>query len=142
MPKARVPKSPIARAEITMKKIVLIVALCLIGRYVLFWYEYTNSIYEGGLAWYKKEYVGKKISGVLKTIDQFNNNPSKVVLSITNKGEEFDISYGVTCVEKEFVDFVQEGDSVFKTSGEKLMRFCKTNGNCRNFELNFCDKFK
>ena len=142
MPKARVPKSPIARAEITMKKIVLIVALCLIGRYVLFWYEYAKSIDEDKLAWYKEKYVGKKISGVLKRINQYNNNPPKVVLSITNKGEKLDIRYGAICVEKEFVDFVQEGDSVFKTSGEKLMRFCKTNGNCRNFELNFCDKFK
>ena len=81
MPKARAPKSPIARAEITMKKIVLIVALCLIGRYALFWYEYAKSIHEGGLAWYKKEYVGKEIRGVLKRINQFSNNPPKVGLA-------------------------------------------------------------
>ncbi len=92
--------------------------------------------------WYKKEYVGKKINGVLKSINQFDNNPFKVVLVITNKGDEFDISYGVTCVNKEFIDFVQVGDSVFKMRGEKAIQFCKSNSNCRDFELNFCNKFK
>lgn len=92
--------------------------------------------------WYEKEYVGKEIKGVLKSITEFNDNPFKIVLGIQNNQQEFEITYGVTCVDREFRDFVQVGDSVFKTQGEKLLRFCKSNSVCREFELNFCNKLK
>ena len=92
--------------------------------------------------WYEKEYVGKEIKGVLKSITEFNGDPFKVVLGIQNKQDEFEVTYGATCVNKEFKEFVQIGDSVFKTQGKKIIQFCKPNDNCREFELNFCHKFK
>lgn len=128
-----------------MKKKVLIIfsiAVCLIGFYAYYWYRYKSSMDEVNRTWYEKEYVGKEIKGVLKSINEFNGNPFEVVLTVKNQGDEFDISYGVTCVDREFVDFVEIGDSVIKSLGEKVMRFCKTENNCKDYELNFCNKFK
>jgi len=92
--------------------------------------------------WYEKEYLEKEIKGVLKSITEFNDDPFKVVLGIQNKQDESELIYGATCVDKEFREFVQIGDSVFKTQGEKTIHFCKLNDSCREFELNFCNKFK
>jgi len=122
--------------------LLLVGALGILGFYLSFWYRYKKSMDEVNRDWYEKEYVGKEIKGILKSITEFNDNPFEIVLSVKNEGEEFNISYGITCVDKEFRDFVQEGDSVFKMQGEKPLRFCKPNSNCRDFELNFCNKFK
>jgi hypothetical protein len=128
-----------------MKRLVIILLVVVFGLLVIylgFWYRYKKSMDEVNRDWYEKEYVGKEIKGVLKSITEFNDNPFKIVLGIQNNQDEFEITYGVTCVDKEFRDFVQVGDSVFKTQGEKPLRFCKSNSNCREFELNFCNKLK
>jgi hypothetical protein len=128
-----------------MKRITIIiclVAIGLLGIYLNYWYRYKKSMDEVSRNWYEKEYFGKEIKGVLKSITEFNDNPFEIVLLIKNEGEEFDVRYGVTCVDKEFRNFVQVGDNVFKMPGEKIIRFCKTKNSCKEYELNFCNKFK
>lgn len=122
--------------------ISLIVALIILIIYLGYWYRYKESMDKVNRNWYEKEYVGKEIKGVLKSITEFNDDPFKIVLGIQNKQDEFKVTYGATCVDKGFRDFVQVGDSVFKTQGKKTIQFCKTNGDCREFELNFCNKFR
>ena len=128
-----------------MKRLVIIMLVGVLGLLIIylgFWYKYKKSMDEVNRDWYQKEYVGKEINGVLKSINEFEDNPFKIVLGIQNNQEEFEITYGVTCVDKEFRDFVQVGDSVFKVKGEKPIRFCKSYNVCREFELNFCNKLK
>ena len=125
-----------------MKRLMLIVIVVALGFYLNFWYRYKKSMNEVNSDWYEKEYVEKEIEGVLKSITEFNDNPFKIVLGIQHKQDEFEITYGVTCVNREFRDFVQLGDSVFKIRGEKSLRFCNSKSTCKEFELNFCDKLK
>ncbi len=122
--------------------IILLAVVGLLVIYLSFWYRYKKSMDEVNREWYEKEYVGKRINGVLKSITEVNDNPFKIVLGIQNNQEEFEITYGATCVDKKFRDFVQVGDSVFKIQGENTIRFCKSKSNCREFELNFCGKLK
>lgn len=122
-------------------KILFVIALNLIIIFIFFQYRYKISIEKSNRDWYEKQYVEKAIKGTLKSISEFNGNPHKVILGIQNNKEEFEITYGVTCVDKMFRDFVQVGDSVFKIKGEKTLLFCKINSNCKEFELNFCDKW-
>jgi hypothetical protein len=63
---------------------------------------------------YRKEFKGK-----IKYIQMFDENPYKIIISIDD-GSEFEISYGVTCVDDDFNNFVTIGDSVMKQKGTKL----------------------
>ena len=90
---------------------------------------------------YRNEYVNKSFSGKIYNIVEYDYNPNKIVLSIDD-GTEFHLTFGVTCVDNEFNEFVKKGDSVHKISGSKYIKFCKPYGQCKDIELNFCDKFK
>jgi hypothetical protein len=124
-----------------MKNLIILFGVIL-GVIIVFfypWFRYRESINEVNAMWYEEEYLGKEIIGVLKSMNDFDNDPFKVVLSIKNQRDEFDVTYGVTCIDKNFRSFVSPGDSVFKSSGSKTIRFCKSQPKeCKNFELNFC----
>ena len=49
---------------------------------------------------------------------------NKIIISIDD-GSEFEISYGVTCVDDDFNNFVTIGDSVMKEKGTKVIKFIK-----------------
>ncbi len=102
---------------------------------------YISGLDEQSDKWYKEEYVEKEFKGKVKYMQMFDDNPYKIIISIDD-GSEFDINYGVTCVDKEFIDFVEIGDSVFKRSEEKAIKFTKDDKKSKIFELNFCGKFK
>ncbi len=105
------------------------------------WLQYKKALDEQAREWYEKEYIGKQFIGKIKAINPQEDNPYKVVIRIDDESE-FDINYGVTCVDYSFNEFVAEGDSVFKKSGSKYIKFCNPDNHCREIELNFCDKFK
>jgi hypothetical protein len=105
------------------------------------WWRYKKALNEQAREWYEKEYIGKKFVGKIKAINLYEEHPFKVVIRIDDESE-FDLNYGVTCVDLMFNEFVAEGDSVFKTAGSKYIRFCKPDKRCREIELNFCGKFK
>lgn len=102
---------------------------------------YVSALDNQSDKWYKKEYIEKEFEGKIKYIQMFNENPYKIIVSI-NDGSEFEISYGVTCVDDEFNNFVKIGDSVIKEKGTKFIKFIKLDKRNKVFELNFCDKFK
>jgi hypothetical protein len=123
--------------------LILLALILLLGLgCAYFLYRYNLAIDESAGRWYEKEYLGKRIEGVLASITEFEGNPYKVVIGIRNKGDEFELSYGNTCLDEEFYSFVGVGDSVFKAKNEKALRFCKQNGQCKAFELNFCGRFE
>lgn len=105
------------------------------------WFQYKKALEEQANEWYEEEYVGKQFIGKIKAINPHEDNPYKVVISIDDTSE-FDINYGVTCVDYAFNEFVAVGDSVFKNCGSKFIKFCKPDNHCKEIELNFCDKFK
>lgn len=124
-----------------MKKSIFLVLLAVFAYYAIFWYRYKLSLDEAGRIWYENEYVQKEIEGVIESISYSDNFPP--VILIQNKQEEFLITYRTGCVDKDFHKFVSQGDSVFKSSGEKMMKFCKIKQDkCKEFELTFCSEFE
>jgi len=123
------------------KTIVLSVFLVILLMGSCTWWRYKKALEEQAREWYDKEYIGKQFIGKIRSINQHESNPFKVVISIDDTSE-FHISYGVTCVDQMFNEFVAEGDSVFKTAGSKYIKFCKPDKRCQEIELNFCNKFK
>jgi hypothetical protein len=120
----------------------------ILGAFVLFaifylwpWFQYSQAINEQEDEWYQNDYINKSFSGHVYRIDEYNYNPNKIVLTIDD-GTEFHFNYGVTCVDDAFNEFVEKGDSVHKISGSKFITFYKPNGQSKDIELNFCDKFK
>jgi hypothetical protein len=121
---------------------LILAALALLVIFYLWpWFQYSQELDKQADEWYQNEYINKSFSGHVYRITEYNYNPNKIVLSIDD-GTEFHLSYGVTCVDKEFNKFVEEGDSVHKISGSKFITFCKPQGECKDIELNFCDEFK
>jgi hypothetical protein len=123
------------------KKILFSIAfiLLLMGSCTLC--QYKKALKKQARDSYDNEYINKSFRGKIRRIIEQDNDPFKVVISIDDTSE-FHISYGVTCVDQLFNDFVAEGDSVFKTSGSKYIKFCKPDKRCRDIELNFCGRFK
>lgn len=117
----------------------LVIVFALI--YLLKWYMYISALDDQSDKWYKEEYVEKEFKGKIKYIQMFDENPYKIIISI-DYGSEFEISYGVTCVDDDFNNFVTIGDSVMKEKGTKVIKFIKADRRNKVFELNFCDKFK
>ena len=123
------------------KVIIGIVAIALLV-YVGMWVWYNQSIQESNEEWYKTEYVEKTLNGKVISIDEYRGNPKKVTISIKNRGDDFEVTYGVTCVSEEFKDFVKPGMSVQKDKGELVIQFCNEFKECESFELNFCGEFR
>lgn len=122
-------------------KLFISIVLLLVGVYACFWYSYHRALKEQGKRWYKEEYIEKSINGKVKSIWRYYEDPFQVVVSIKNENDEYDTSYGLTCVDEDFISFVAVGDSVSKMQGEKTIQFCKKQGLCKDFELNFCGEF-
>lgn len=125
------------RISIILLGLVIVFALIYLSK----WYMYISALDGQSNKWYKEEYVEKEFKGKIKYIQMFDENPYKIIISIDD-GSEFEISYGVTCVDDEFNNFVTIGDSVMKEKGTKVIKFIKTDRRNKVFELNFCDKFK
>jgi archaellum component FlaF (FlaF/FlaG flagellin family) len=121
---------------------LIFAAVILVGIfYLLPWFQYSKAIDKRTDDWYTNSYIKKSFSGRIKSISNYDSNPNKIVLLIDD-GKEFDITYGVTCVDKDFIEFVKQGDSVYKVAGSKYITFAKSHGQRKDIELNFCDKFK
>ena len=121
------------------KSNMLLISLLLIILFIVsckFW-QYKKALNKQRKQYYDTSYIGKQFSGRIIPIDQFEHNSYTAVLGIDDS-TEFDINYGVTCVDQKFNDFVAVGDSVFETVGSKYIKFCKSDKRCREIELNFC----
>ena len=128
----------------TKKSIIYVIlgALFLLGLfYLLPWFQYSRALDNQADEFYKTEYIGKSFSGRVSYIHHQNEDPHKVVISFDDS-TEFDITYGVTCVDDNFNAFVKIGDSAFKNANSKLIRFCKTANNCKDIELYSCGEFE
>jgi hypothetical protein len=122
--------------------ILITIALLLGGGYAVFMYVYVDGLHKKEREWHQEEYVDKSIQGVLERIVEYEGDAYKITLAVKNRNEEFDLSIGSTCVDANFREFVAVGDSVFKEKGENELRFCKSSGGCKEFELNFCGRYE
>lgn len=118
--------------------VIAAVAVALFGGiWALYLYRLNTAIYEH----YEKGYIQKGFAGYVSSIASYDDNPYKIVLSIKPEGDDREIVYGVTCVDKVFRDHVAIGDSVFKKPDELNINFCSKQKGCKGFRLNFCGEF-
>ena len=127
------------------KKQTLFLVLTALLLFAIFYlwpmYRYSKALDKQADEWYQDEYVNKSFFGRVYSINEYNYDPHRIVLTIDDT-TEFHLSYGVTCVDNDFTSFVSEGDSAYKKAGSKFITFVKSQGQRKEFELNFCDKFK
>lgn len=121
-----------------MKRIIL-AAVVLLLLYAAFWIIYMTKLSSANEEWYQERYVDQEIKGKLNSIHEYSNNPYKVALEITNTVNQTDLTYGVICMDKEFRDYIAVGDSIHKQRGKRFVLFCKSNDDCKEFELVFCE---
>ena len=118
-----------------------IAALCILY-YAFQQYLFYRSTEEQSNNWYITEYKLKEINGTLSDLTFSDRDSTKVVISIKNRGEIFELSYGATCVDTSFLNFVEIGDSVFKAKNSKFIKFCSKKLNiCKYYKINFCGEF-
>ena len=83
-----------------------------------------------------EKFINKKIRGHLSAIVKYKQD--KVVLGIDNH-EEFELTYGVLCIDSSFLKTLQEKDSVYKDIGEEYLNFIKKDGKFFRLKVVFCD---
>lgn len=120
----------------------VLLGIVVISIYFIQLFRYDNSLIIISEDWYENEYVHKEINGRIKQIKYFDDHPFKVTITIENEGDNFDLTYGATCINEQFNELVKERDVVYKMNGNRAMKFCKANKECMYFEIEFCAKFK
>ena len=83
-----------------------------------------------------EEFINKKIRGHLSAIVKYKQD--KVVLGVDNH-EEFELTYGVLCIDTAFLKNVHEKDSVYKDIGEDFLNFINKDGKRTRLKVVFCD---
>lgn len=83
-----------------------------------------------------EKFIIKKIRGNLSAIVKYKQD--KVVLGIDNH-EEFELTYGVLCIDTAFLKNVHEKDSVYKDVGEEFLNFINKDRKHTRLKVVFCD---
>lgn len=104
--------------------------------------EYARRLDQQAETWYVDSFYVKRIEGTLRVLVAPGTARNEVVLTIGEVALQMDNSYGLTCVNEDFLDRVHPGMVVLKPAYSTTMQFWDASDSCCSYDLDFCGEFE
>lgn len=129
-------KKQVKKAFLSIIILLIIGALGYLG---YLWYSYSSALKKQSEKWLTEEFKPLSFNGVISEIEK--NEIQDYFFTLHIKTENKIFSYGLCSKEDkdDFINFIEEGDSITKSEGNMLVVIIKRNGDKKEAELPFCN---